>query len=1393
MRQEKTMNPTSPSRKSKSRPSPRSARSKDRPAPIAPETAFEFPVTMAGQLVYEWDPEADSIRWGGGSARLLGYPLSELTGGIKQWLGLIHPDDRKNVLRVLETARKKHAPFELLYRLRRKDGRYLRIADRGYFLPAEGRRPRRMLGVIQDVTEHERIGKALQESERRYHSLVSRVPVGLYRTSAAGIILDFNLTGARMFGYATPEDVIQKKASSFYLNPRDRFLTYRIADRNGVFDFEARMKKRDGSVIWVRILGQIIRDAGGNILFFEGSLEDITDRRRIDSALKESMELFSSLIQRSPVPTAVHLDNGRIETVNDRFIECFGYTLGEIPTLDAWFRKAYPDRKYRRDVLAIWNKALERAAQDHVDIEPHEYRVTRKDGKVRIVEIFGAKIGGRNLVMLTDITERRLAEERLAESEEQFRTLIELSPDPIFLHTEGVIRYVNSAGLALLGAKEPGQVVSRSVYDFVHPSLHADLQRRYWAGVKTMQIIPPTEEQYVRLDGSVVDVEAMAKPIVLQGKVCAQVIVRDITERKRMLETLRANEERFRTIVENSPSGIFIVGPDFKFQYINSELSRILGVPPGEVVGLDFKTFVDEESIPVIQERYERRKRGESAPSRYEIYGRRRNGEKRLIELSTSVVRDPQGRMQIIGQLLDITERRQAEEKDQRQSAFDEMLAGIAAGLASSSGSMIGERLESCMAEISAFFRVESAYVILSSEDRRTWSMPFHWGAWGKHENTAAMQGIPTGTFPWSEGEMMNGRVIQFETPEELPAAAEIERGYYGSEGLRSMLEVPFHGKDGLIIGCIGLRSFSHAVPWSPDDARWLGIVGELLANVFDRKRMEDENRRRTEELETLAQFSGAMRSAENRSEIIQVILRRLSELFNADGTAILIRDAERNGLVIESGYRAWEHLTGRRLAFADGVIDFSQPYVNNDALRNPGEMDPGLIGGLPSVACIPLIADRYTIGLLGIGRRTPITDSDVRLFAAIGDMAANAIKRQSLTEDLRIQVHNLQQTRSRLLQSEKLAAIGELVSGVAHELNNPLTSIVLYSQLITQENLDPAAKTSLGRITSEALRAGKIVRDLLDFSRQRPVLREFIQVNDVVKNSVEFLAYELKSHNITWKMDLAHNLPMIMADPHQLTQVCINLVQNAWQAQSAAHGGGTLKIWSATSTARSADSPTEENRTVRIGFHDDGPGIPDDVLGRIFDPFFTTKPEGTGTGLGLSICHGIITEHGGQIWAESAPGEGTTFIIELPIILPGEKAEAKPQLPAILPVTAKGGRILVLDDEPNIRNVLTQSLQRLGYTVDTASNGADGMELTAKTPYAFVLCDIRMPGISGLEFYARTRERDPREARKIIFITGDTANKATRDFIEQNKIHCLRKPFELSDLQLVIQQASEA
>jgi signal transduction histidine kinase len=261
-----------------------------------------------------------------------------------------------------------------------------------------------------------------------------------------------------------------------------------------------------------------------------------------------------------------------------------------------------------------------------------------------------------------------------------------------------------------------------------------------------------------------------------------------------------------------------------------------------------------------------------------------------------------------------------------------------------------------------------------------------------------------------------------------------------------------------------------------------------------------------------------------------------------------------------------------------------------------------------------------------------PVRDAKGEIIACL-EVGRNITERKQAEE-------REKELQRELYLSSRLASIGELAAGVAHQLNNPLTGVLGFSQRLLRKITDQETKQDLRNIYGEAERAAKIVQNLLTFARRREPKKEYSDVNNIVESALELRAYQLKTSNIEIITKLAPNMPKIMLDFHQIQEVFLNLILNAEQAMIEANGGGKLII------------KTEKNkRYVRSTFSDDGPGIPPENLENVFDPFFTTKGEKGGTGLGLSVCHGIITEHNGRIYARSKPGKGATFFVELPIV----------------------------------------------------------------------------------------------------------------------------------------------
>jgi two-component system NtrC family sensor kinase len=253
-----------------------------------------------------------------------------------------------------------------------------------------------------------------------------------------------------------------------------------------------------------------------------------------------------------------------------------------------------------------------------------------------------------------------------------------------------------------------------------------------------------------------------------------------------------------------------------------------------------------------------------------------------------------------------------------------------------------------------------------------------------------------------------------------------------------------------------------------------------------------------------------------------------------------------------------------------------------------------------------------------------------------------------------------------------------------------------------------------------------------------------------------------------------------------------MNLIQNSIQAMRETSGPRRMEISTDCGSETNPPQGGEPRAVVRISFRDTGPGIPEEILPHIFDPFFTTKAEASGTGLGLSICHGIVGEHDGRIWAENTAGGGALFVVELPVAAAEEEWHPRKEERTAAESGGRRSRILIIDDEPNVQDVLAKSLASRGYSIQTAGDGEQGLAHLAKSPFDIILCDFRMPNFSGMDFYRRIQSEKPHLARKIIFITGDTANLSTRRFIEENDLTILEKPFELPDLLQVIRLVND-
>ena len=365
--------------------------------------------------------------------------------------------------------------------------------------------------------------------------------------------------------------------------------------------------------------------------------------------------------------------------------------------------------------------------------------------------------------------------------------------------------------------------------------------------------------------------------------------------------------------------------------------------------------------------------------------------------------------------------------------------------------------------------------------------------------------------------------------------------------------------------------------------------------------------------------------------------------------------------------------------------------------------------------------------------------------------------------------VTEIKTLQMQLVQNEKLGSLGQLVSGVAHELNNPLTAVFGFAQLLLADDLPEKTKSEVRHIYTHAERCKKIIDGLLKFARPHQGERLRASLNEVVQGAVDLVRHPLKLANIQLELRLASGLPDSMMDPFLLQQVLINLMTNAQHAIEGAGREGKIRIQTSVS----------DEGELALQVVDNGCGIPKAVESKIFDPFFTTKGVGKGTGLGLSLCYGIVRDHGGRMRVFSTEGEGTRFLIELPVRAPPKPLPTSELTEAFaLPVQPQ--RVLIVDDEPVILELLRGILEGEGHEVVSAEDGATALERAREQRFDAVFTDWRMPRMTGEELYGELIGLDEHYRGRTVFTTGDILHREVTKLAARDGNQLLKKPFAI-------------
>ncbi len=380
----------------------------------------------------------------------------------------------------------------------------------------------------------------------------------------------------------------------------------------------------------------------------------------------------------------------------------------------------------------------------------------------------------------------------------------------------------------------------------------------------------------------------------------------------------------------------------------------------------------------------------------------------------------------------------------------------------------------------------------------------------------------------------------------------------------------------------------------------------------------------------------------------------------------------------------------------------------------------------------------------------------------------------RDLTEELALQ-EELTSQRELLFQNEKMSALGELLAGVAHELNNPLSIVVGHSLMLREEAEDEETLRRIEKISNAAERCAKIVKTFLAMARQQPTKMEPVDLKSVITTSVDVAGYGTSQDGLSVASNVPDSLPEILADADQITQVIINLVINAQHAIRKSGEGDKIEVIARKHKRRDS---------IKITVRDNGPGIPENIRGRIFEPFFTTKEVGDGTGIGLAFCHRIIHSHGGKIWLDPGHRNGSCFCITLPIAARDEQGYATGSTGRVV---KNSQRILVVDDEPDVGEFVAEVLVKEGFSVDLANSGKRAVDCLGQQQYDVVLSDLNMPDVDGRGVFDLLAEQFPYLVDRTAFITGDTMGVSSQKFLKESQRPFLEKPVSPDELRKLV------
>ena len=1262
--------------------------------------------------------------------------------------------------------------------------------------------------VGRDVTKQKRAELALKESEARYRALVETQTEFVLRQLPNGRLTFVNEAYCRYVGLPR-EELLSDRFDAFDLmapeyRPIFEEHLQRLTPDRPTEAMETRAILPDGSERWERWIDTGIFDRDGRLIELQSTGRDATEQKRAELALKESEARFRAVVEGQSEFILRLRPDGTLTFVNDAYCRYRG--LGREVLLGG-FNDVY---HYPPEQQATIHAAWAGLTPDFPSVT-YELRKPCADGGACWEEWTDTAVFAANGRVIEyqaigrDITERKRAEQALTESEARFRMIAEGVPLPIAitaLDTPRVL-FVNAKGREVFGV-EPGAQGPELVHQiWADPGLREQLAKRIAKG----GMIEQREVRMRRRDGSSFDAILSARPIHYGGERAVLGVITDITERRRMEEALRESQARLAALMDNAPLVLHLKDREGRYVLANPECAKIFGCDPAKVIGhTPFDLFPHDEALMIDQHHQAVLETGRTLF--HEEYQPSLEAYQWSIVIRFPIF-DAQGRVSVVGGFaLDITERKRAEAalraSEARLAAFMEN-APVGMYLKDRDGRYLLANPE--MAKV--YGRPVEQIIGSTPEDLLTASEAPNIRAADREVlahglPTVREEHFPTHTaYAWS-------MVIRFPIRDEAGAIEQIggfdvditqhklaEAEVKASEQrFRTIAEI--HPTP-MIITRLDDREvlFANRAYFAAFELTPTRLATFDRAKLYTKADERDVIYATIDAGEAIESREITMRTAAGQPFPAMLTARgmhyegsRCCVMTFLDLTAL--KQAEAALRASEQRFRSIAEAHPMPLVIVsqgDGRIRFAnKPFLSLFQATGAAldELTPELFYAEPKERheFLALMRERGAVaGLEQTLRRTDGTTFPAATTSQLIEYEGGPAFVTSVVDltERKATEAEIQRQREVLHQHEKLTALGSLLAGVAHELNNPLSVVVGYSSMLRELAKDDGTRQRAERVHAAAERCARIVKTFLAMARSRPPQRGPVAINEVVEDALDLAGYGLRTADVEIVRELAADLPHVWGDSDQLHQVLTNLIVNAQQALLQA--APPRRLW--LRTARQGDA-------LQIEVEDNGPGIEEEVQKRIFEPFFTTKPQGVGTGVGLSVCHGIVAAHQGRITVASQLGRGTRFVVTLPLQHDMLASDAEPVMAADAgPATT--GRVLVVDDEKEIGELVADHLRRDGLTVEVVASGRLALSRLESRSFDIIVSDLRMPDLDGPALLQELRRRHPQLAKRLVLITGDALGAEVNEVIREANLPVFEKPLDLVALRGQVRRLMEA